>query len=196
MENFHERSISCGLHTASHNCTRLFIFPCAGNAGLFRLTCGDELVCFLPLHTRLRVRPASGIPCALFFGADVEASLGHFMPRECGIVPHRHCERSEAIHRATSGDMDCFVASLLAMTRWPSSSAVMPRLKRGIQYSRGFSLQARPSLEYWIARSSRATTASCGLKLESETQRAGAAGAGAAAFLPAGCFTGAGAGGR
>jgi hypothetical protein len=28
----------------------------------------------------------------------------------------RHCERSEAIHLAASGDMDCFVASLLAMT--------------------------------------------------------------------------------
>ncbi|MEH2538209.1 hypothetical protein V1278_001181 [Bradyrhizobium sp. AZCC 1577] len=28
----------------------------------------------------------------------------------------RHCERSEAIHLATCRDMDCFVASLLAMT--------------------------------------------------------------------------------
>jgi hypothetical protein len=28
----------------------------------------------------------------------------------------RHCERSEAIHFATCGGMDCFVASLLAMT--------------------------------------------------------------------------------
>jgi len=33
MENLHERSITCELHTASHNCTRLFIFPRAGNAG-------------------------------------------------------------------------------------------------------------------------------------------------------------------
>jgi hypothetical protein len=33
-----------------------------------------------------------------------------------GTVPPRHCEHSEAIHRATSGDVDCFVASLLAMT--------------------------------------------------------------------------------
>src|SRR5690348_4308978 len=32
---------------------------------MFRRTCGDELVCVLPMHTRLRVRPASGIPCAL-----------------------------------------------------------------------------------------------------------------------------------
>src|SRR6201985_3165310 len=30
MENLHERSISCGLHTASHNCTRLFIFLAQG----------------------------------------------------------------------------------------------------------------------------------------------------------------------
>jgi len=32
------------------------------------------------------------------------------------VVGVRHCERSEAIHSATSRDMDCFVASLLAMT--------------------------------------------------------------------------------
>src|SRR6201999_975743 len=29
----------------------------------------------------------------------------------------RHCERSEAIHSSACGAMDCFVASLLAMTR-------------------------------------------------------------------------------
>src|SRR6476469_7912638 len=29
----------------------------------------------------------------------------------------RHCERSEAIHYLYTGKMDCFVASLLAMTR-------------------------------------------------------------------------------
>src|ERR1700761_8086084 len=28
----------------------------------------------------------------------------------------RHCERSEAIHSSACGDMDCFVALLLAMT--------------------------------------------------------------------------------
>src|SRR5689334_16874900 len=37
-------------------------------------------------------------------------------------------------------------------------SAVMPRFKRGIQYSRGLSARAQPPLEYWIARSSRAMT--------------------------------------
>ena len=30
----------------------------------------------------------------------------------------RHCERSEAIHSAASREMDCFVASLLAMTNF------------------------------------------------------------------------------
>ena len=34
----------------------------------------------------------------------------------------RHCERSEAIHRAASGDVDCFVASLLAMTIFTASA--------------------------------------------------------------------------
>ena len=33
-----------------------------------------------------------------------------------GLPPLRHCERSEAIHRSAS-KLDCFVASLLAMTR-------------------------------------------------------------------------------
>jgi hypothetical protein len=28
------------------------------------------------------------------------------------LPPHRHCERSEAIHGAACGEMDCFVASL------------------------------------------------------------------------------------
>ncbi|SDE65828.1 hypothetical protein SAMN05216337_103145 [Bradyrhizobium brasilense] len=28
----------------------------------------------------------------------------------------RHCERSEATHLTARGDMDCFVASFLAMT--------------------------------------------------------------------------------
>jgi hypothetical protein len=32
------------------------------------------------------------------------------------VVGVRHCERSEAIHGATSRDMDCFVASFLAVT--------------------------------------------------------------------------------
>src|SRR5258705_12049666 len=30
----------------------------------------------------------------------------------------RHCERSEAIHLSARGSMDCFVATLLAMTRF------------------------------------------------------------------------------
>ena len=41
---------------------------------------------------------------------------GIFVPRERGSMFLRHCKRSEAIHAAASGDMDCFVASLLAMT--------------------------------------------------------------------------------
>ena len=48
---------------------------------------------------------------------------GSFVPREGGRVFPRHCERSEAIHGAASGDMDCFVAEPVigprfARTRW------------------------------------------------------------------------------
>ena len=42
--------------------------------------------------------------------------MGTALPRLCPPYKHRHCERSEAIHGAASGDMDCFVATLLAMT--------------------------------------------------------------------------------
>ena len=59
--------------------------------------------------------PAFPVP-SCFRGDDVDASLGQIMPRECEGVFSRHCERSEAIHGAASGAMDCFVASLLAMT--------------------------------------------------------------------------------
>jgi len=48
---------------------------------------------------------------------DVDAELGQIMPRECGSLPFRHCERSEAIHSSACGAMDCFVAALLAMTK-------------------------------------------------------------------------------
>ena len=34
------------------------------------------LVCFLPLHTRLWVQRAPGIPCALLLGDSVQAKLG------------------------------------------------------------------------------------------------------------------------
>jgi hypothetical protein len=32
------------------------------------------------------------------------------------VEVNRHCERSEAIHAAGGNKLDCFVASLLAMT--------------------------------------------------------------------------------
>src|SRR6185312_9194591 len=47
----------------------------------------------------------------------------HFFSFALRHLLSRHCERSEAIHRAASGDMDCFVASLLAMTRERTQSA-------------------------------------------------------------------------
>ena len=62
---------------------------------------------------------SSGILCR----GNVESSL-----------THRHCERSdvsaealakaEAIHLSACGDMDCFVASLLAMTELLASARV------------------------------------------------------------------------
>ena len=39
------------------------------------------------------------------------------------FYPH-HCERSEAIHLSACGKMDCFVATLLAMTEGAGASLV------------------------------------------------------------------------
>jgi hypothetical protein len=55
------------LHTALHNSMRLFIFPCAGNAGMLRLYLYARVrTSRALLHTRPRVQQAPGIPCALF----------------------------------------------------------------------------------------------------------------------------------
>src|SRR5262244_2709875 len=51
---------------------------------------------------------------------DVDARLFH----GSGVYPDRHCERSEAI-QCCSKILDCFVASLLAMT----SENSIPRLQ-------------------------------------------------------------------
>jgi hypothetical protein len=67
-------------------------------------------------RTRSSLRPLR------FMGVENDARLGRIAPRERGSVSAcclryvsevspRHCERSEAIHRATRCDMDCFVAS-------------------------------------------------------------------------------------
>jgi len=95
MVNLHERSITCELHTASCNCTRLFIFPRAGNAGPSWRTCGDlNLVCFLRSHTRLWVRlkrPAFPAPF-LSEGHGFRKSPG--TSRRGDAVVCLRCERS------------------------------------------------------------------------------------------------------
>ncbi len=64
-----------------------------------------------------RVRPASGVPCALYcWRDDVVVKLGQFVSRECESVSRRHCEerkrRSNPDHRGDG--LDCFAS--LAMT--------------------------------------------------------------------------------
>jgi hypothetical protein len=71
----------------------------------------------ISLHTRPPVRTTPGIPCALLiFEGHELAKLGHMLPRECGAVAGRHCERSEAIQILR---IQLWIASsltLLAMT--------------------------------------------------------------------------------
>src|SRR6266536_3294005 len=78
------------------------------------------LVCafFCATCTRDRgcsVHPAFPAP-SLLRGRQRFAKLGQNMPRERECMFPRHCERSEAIQPSACSDMDCFVASLLAMT--------------------------------------------------------------------------------
>jgi hypothetical protein len=90
---------------------------CAGNAGVLRLYLYARVrTSSCPLHTRPRVQQAPGIPCSLRFrGRDKFMQTSGTVCRENAKLYPRHCERSEAIHSAACGDVDCFAA--LAMTR-------------------------------------------------------------------------------
>ena len=80
------------------------------------------LVCFFHSHARLRVRLASGIPCALRFSrvnsmhhpggirrgnADVRLSRRHCEERSDDLSAVAQRAKVEAIHSAASGEMDC-----------------------------------------------------------------------------------------
>src|ERR1700692_477887 len=61
-----------------------------------------SLVCVLRATSCTRdcgwtVRPASPTP-SVWRGRKFKAYLGRFVPRDCGRMFLRHCERSEAIH--------------------------------------------------------------------------------------------------
>jgi hypothetical protein len=62
-------------------------------------------------RTRSSLRP-------LFFkGANEDANLGRIAPRDRDRIFNRHCERSEAIHRAAQEEWIASSQELLAMTR-------------------------------------------------------------------------------
>jgi hypothetical protein len=77
------------------------------------------------------VHRAPGIPHALF-GAEDKSNASGASRREDEVVSgtyQRHCERSEAIHRAAKRKMDCFVAEFIigpaeGRTRWPLAMTV------------------------------------------------------------------------
>ena len=89
------------LHTASHNCTRLFIFPCAGKAGML-------------LRPLIEER------------ANEDANLGRPAPRDREtILTSLRAQRSNPV--STCGAMDCFAA--LAMT-WREQASLVPHLEK------------------------------------------------------------------
>ena len=65
--------------------TRLFIFPCAGKAGVFPLNLYARVrVLCAQLHARPRVQRAPGLPCALCFdgGTNEMQDFGRDAPRD------------------------------------------------------------------------------------------------------------------
>src|SRR5216683_660791 len=73
-----------------------------------------------------------------------------------GATRIRHSLRPLLISRVVRlKNSDAFVPRERSIA---SSSTVMRRFMRGIQYAAASRLKHDPSLEYWIARSSRATT--------------------------------------
>src|SRR5262249_32894837 len=81
-------------------------------------------VCVLryPLHTVLRAQSAPGFPCALCSeeGQRIARLRRIRVVGTETCVSSRQCEQSEAIQLlARGGKLDCFVASLLAMTAFP-----------------------------------------------------------------------------
>ena len=96
-------SMGCGLHTSLHSFTGLFILPCAGNAGVFRLYLYARVrfLCAL-LHTRPRVQRAPGIPCSLFLeGKEFEQSSDAIC-----VARTRNCIQRDGLLRFARKDAD------------------------------------------------------------------------------------------
>src|SRR6188768_1052991 len=87
--------MACGVHRAPQNFIELFIFPCAGNAGVFPLNLYARVRTIYAqfahetagaASTRHSLRP-------LFSRANDFENFGRIAPRECEIVSSRHCLR-------------------------------------------------------------------------------------------------------
>src|SRR5262245_6087082 len=93
-----------------------------GDAGLLRQLARSERAA---AHQRGEHVGARGIADERGDHGDIGTSFHSSMIAEAlmsgkGVclrdIEFRHCERSEAIHRSARTNLDCFVASLLAMT--------------------------------------------------------------------------------
>ncbi|WP_212034187.1 hypothetical protein, partial [Bradyrhizobium sp. JYMT SZCCT0428] len=68
-------------------------------------------------HARPRVQRAPGLPCALVFeGKEFLAKLGRNASRECESMSAVIASEAKQSMAPRKERMDCFVASLLAMT--------------------------------------------------------------------------------
>src|SRR3977135_2121517 len=86
-----------------------------GNAGFFWLTCGDYARVLSPLHARLRVHWASGIPHALcFLGRTIMHDSGASR-REIAVAYFDVIARSKATKQSIllCGTMDCFAEPVI-----------------------------------------------------------------------------------
>ena len=107
-------------HQGEHDISRKAIAQ--GRPDCLRFTC--MLVCAFPVHHCARDRGCSAHPVfpapSTVSGANEMANLGQRLSRECGSMPHRHCE--EHLRRSNPAlHVRRWIASsqvLLAMTVW------------------------------------------------------------------------------
>jgi gentisate 1,2-dioxygenase len=112
-----------GFKTARYRATDATVFAAIEGKGRTRI--GDQIfewgraTCsWCRAGTGSRTRPTPTRCCSLL--RPPGAAEARFVPRRSRqrvrlTLAPRHCERSEAIHRAASGGMDCFVASPCAL---------------------------------------------------------------------------------
>ena len=99
--------------------------PLRRECRMCRHACSDDLVCFLPLHTRLRVCRTPGIPCALRIrGTRRCITRAQHAARMRGRILCR-CERRQSL-RAYCPSFQMSVASFQSLPTFSQTTTYLP----------------------------------------------------------------------